>query len=181
MAEHSFHLIPFPDAHIPDIKIAGRISRRHNTITVHYELAGGIDTILFPETSNDPGRKDDLWKATCFEFFLALPGQPQYWEFNISPSGDWNVYHMDAYRRIGLREEAAISQLPFSFLQKPDCVIVETILDLSPIVQERQPVHAGITCVIQEKNGHETYWALTHPGSTPDFHRRESFMLSLAG
>ena len=69
-----------------------------NQLFIRYEVCGELDQILFPALAESPSRKDELWKATCFEFFIAIMDQPRYWEFNISPSGDWNVYVMDAYR-----------------------------------------------------------------------------------
>ncbi len=37
----------------------------------------------------------------------------KYWEFNLSPAGDWNVYRFTDYRQ-GMEEETAISSLPFN-------------------------------------------------------------------
>jgi len=181
MTEHSFSLIPFPDSNSPDIKITGKVSRQNNTLAVYYLLSGNVGDIVFPETSRQPGRKNELWTTTCFEFFLAIPEQPQYWEFNISPSGDWNIYHMAAYRRVSFREETLIQRLPFSVLKEAACVSVEITVDLSPIVRSQESIQVGITSIIQKNNGHESYWALAHPNSHADFHLRESFTLELAG
>lgn len=179
MTEHSFSLIPFPDTNIPDLKIIGTISRRTNFLTIHCSLLGQTEEILFPEQSGQPAREDELWKATCFEFFLARPDQPQYWEFNMSPSGDWNVYQMDAYRRIGFREESLIERLSFTVQREPGCVSVDTAMDLNPIIPAEHPIQAGITSIIRTIDGRESYWALTHPNSQADFHLRESFIIAL--
>ncbi len=179
MTEHSFTLVPFPDSNIPEIKIAGRISRKTNFLTVHYELTGNTEDILLPSAALHPIRKDELWKATCFEFFLVFPNEPQYWEINMSPSGDWNAYHMDAYRRVGFREEMAIQWLQFIYQREADCISVEAALDLNAMIREDNSIQAGVTSVIQTKYGHETYWALTHPNSQADFHLRESFIIPL--
>jgi hypothetical protein len=181
MTEHSFSLIPFPDANSPDIKIAGKISRQNNTLAVYYSLSGNVGNILFPEISQQPKRKDELWTATCFEFFLAIPEQPQYWEFNMSPSGDWNIYHIDTYRRLGFREERRIQRLPFSVRKEAGCVSIEVSVDLSRIVRAQEPIQTGITSIIQTNDGLESYWALAHPNPQADFHLRESFTLELAG
>ena len=179
MRGHHFSLIPFPDTNIPKIEISGKIARENNILTVHHTITGQTDNILFPKRSAQPGRRDDLWKSTCFEFFLAIPDQPQYWEFNLSPSGDWNTYHMDAYRRVGLREEMLIQRLPFSIWKDLSSIFVNSSVDLSPIVSIDKPIQAGITCVIQTNDGHETYWALVHPNPQADFHSRGSFILAL--
>jgi len=171
----TFRLIPYPAIELPRLDITGEINRVENRLSVHYEVRGEVESILFPAPSA-PTRKDDLWKATCFEFFLAIPDLPKYWEFNMSPSGEWNVYHMDAYRRIGFREESAICQLPFKF-NKNNKVSLDVSVDLTPIIQSKQTIQIGITAIIQTKDGTETYWALSHPGPQADFHLRGSFVI----
>lgn len=179
MTQHHFSLIPFHGSNIPEIKITGKVARRKNILTVHYSLTGEMEAILFPETSAHPTRKDELWTATCFEFFLAIKGQPHYWEFNVSPSGDWNIYHMDAYRRVGFRQETLIERLQFEVLEEADYFSVDAVVDLNPIIKEEDPIEAGITSVIQSRDGNETYWALAHPKPQADFHLRESFVIEL--
>ena len=126
------------------------------------------------------GSKDELWKATCFEFFLAVKGQPGYWEFNMSSSGDWNVYRMDAYRRVSFREESAISQLLFESGKRSDGYSLDVSVSLDSIIERGAELQVAITAVIQTLDGDETYWALTHPAPYADFHLRESFILELA-
>jgi hypothetical protein len=181
MIEQLFTLIPFPASDIPAISLTGKLSLQRQFLTLHYSLAGNTEEILLLPISLSPGRKDELWKATCFEFFLAIQDQPGYWEFNMSPSGDWNVYRMDAYRRIGFREEAAISALPFAFKKESNRYSLDVAIDLTSIIRADENVQLAITAIVQTKAGNETYWALAHPASHADFHLRESFILGLAG
>jgi hypothetical protein len=174
-----FSLIPYPANDLPTIDITGEITREKNQLSIHYEVRGDIDQIILPPPSVSPARKDDLWKATCFEFFLAIPNHSQYWEFNMSPSGDWNVYIMDAYRRVGFREEKAIPQLPFEFRKENSKLFLNLSVDLSPIIALGIGLQIAITAIIQTKDGNETYWALAHTGQQADFHLRESFIVSL--
>lgn len=104
----------------------------------------------------------------------------------MSPSGAWNIYHMDAYRRIGFREEVAIQSLPFEFqlvdIKYPAdfyTYLLDVSLDLTPLLPAEQKIQVGITAIIQSKDGNETYWALAHPGPQADFHLRESFIISI--
>jgi hypothetical protein len=180
MTEHSFSLIPFPASNRPSISITGKISLQNNIVALHYSLEGKTEDILFPSISPHPARRDELWKSTCFEFFLAIKDQPEYWEFNLSPSGDWNVYHMAAYRRVNFKEEMLIQQLPFQLQSEVGVFQLKVLVDLNPILEPDQFFELGITAVVQTANGHETYWALAHPASVPDFHLRESFILELA-
>ena len=181
MTEYSYSLIPFQDKNIPEIKITGNITRRQNILTVRYLMSGKIEDILFPEVSSQPSRTDELWLATCFEFFLAIPDQSQYWEFNLSPSRDWNIYHMDDYRRVGFREEMSIDRLELDVHRDADCFSINGSVDIPPIIRPGVPIQAGIAAIIQTKARRESFWALSHPQPQADFHLRESFILALAG
>lgn len=181
MTGQPFSLIPFRDPTVPEITIKGKLFRQNNVLRIRYTLDGKIENILLPSLSLNPARKDELWKVTCFEFFLAVKGLPQYWEFNMSPSGDWNVYRMDAYRRIGFREETTIELSSFKVQKDTNGLVLDAAADLNPIIQPEQSLEIGITAIIQTRDRGETYWALVHPTPQADFHLRESFILALAG
>ena len=179
MTEHFFSLVPFPDLDIPDIAISGTIARDHHVLTVHYSLVGDVERISIPAAVPQPSRRSELWTSTCFEFFLAIPDRPEYWEFNLSPSGNWNVFQMDGYRRAGFREETRIDKLQIICLHSREQYTLDAAVDLHSIIAEGDPIRAGITSVIQTNQGGETYWALVHPGPEADFHLHESFLLPL--
>lgn len=179
MTEQLFSLIPFAMADLPTVTITGQVSLLDNQLIVYYSLTGDIRSVSLPAESANPGRKDELWKHTCLEFFLAIKDQPQYWEFNFSPSGDWNVYRMEAYRRIDFREEASIQHVRPKISRGADDLSLEVVVDLSSIVQDGEPIEMSVAAVIQTKDGNETYWALTHPTPQADFHDRRGFILAL--
>lgn len=174
-----FSLIPYSADNLPQVQITGEIERMENRLSVHYAVTGKINSILILTSSTFPSRRHDLWKATCFEFFLAVKDQPVYWEFNLSPSGDWNAYAMDAYRRIGFREETRIEAIQFKVENEAGGFGLRAEVDLNPLFGEEQILEAGITAVIQTRDRNESYWALVHPGSQADFHLRESFTVFL--
>jgi hypothetical protein len=180
MNKQLFSLIPFPAPKIPDISISGEISLQDHTMSLNYVVSRKIEEVLLPAVSLSRSRKDDLWKMTCFEFFLAVKDQPQYWEFNMSPSGDWNVYYMDAYRRVGFREETSIQRLSFEMRTGTAGISLDTLVDLNLFLPPDQTLEFGISAIIQTRNGQESYWALAHPGREADFHLRDSFTLGLA-
>ena len=171
-------LIPYPAPRLPAIEITGTVSRQNNILSIRYKVHGDAVNILLP-TPSSPTRQHDLWKASCFEFFIAIQDQPQYWEFNISPSGDWNVYAMDEYRQVNMREESAFTQLPFEFRKTDSELSLDISVDLNSIISTDQSLQIGITTIIQTADGNETYWALAHPGKQADFHLRESFAIVL--
>jgi hypothetical protein len=180
MTEQTFRLVPFPAPELPSISLTGKLILENRVLTLHYSLAGNTECVLLPSISVTPSRRDELWKGTCFEFFLAIKGQPGYWEFNMSPSGDWNVYRMDAYRRVGIREETEISQLLFEFKKAVEGYPLDISVDLTPLTESEEKLQIAITAIVQTRDGKETYWALIHPAPLADFHLRESFILDLA-
>lgn len=173
----SFSLIPFPAGDIPEVTINGMVDRQNNNLTVRYLLAGNLSAIFLPSPITNPARKDELWQTTCFEFFIAGKNSPRYWEINLSPSGDWNVYVMDVYRQVNMRKESRIEQLKFQVQKDEEGFSLETELDMSPIIPEALPIEMGITTVIQSNSGRVSYWALTHSRPEADFHWRHSFVL----
>jgi hypothetical protein len=181
MNEQSFSLIPFPGPNHPDIVITGKVSFQNHLLALQYSLTGKVEDVFLPPASPIPRRTDELWKSTCFEFFLAIKDRPAYWEFNLSPSGDWNIFHMDAYRRVGFREERSIQYLQIEAHKETKIFTLNATIDLKSIFQTSELLEIGITAIIQTKDGNQSYWALTHPGHYPDFHLRESFILGLEG
>ena len=95
----------------------------------------------------------------------------------MSPSGNWNVYVMDAYRQVGMRQETRIQRIPFDVRKEADGLSLEMAINLGPIIASKKPIEVGIASVMQTKNGKETYWAMSHPRPEADFHARESFVL----
>ena len=177
MTRQLFSLIPFSIQDTPDITINGQIARRSNTFYVGYVLAVNLESLTLPAWSAVTARKDELWRTTCFEFFIAIKDMPQYWEFNMSPSGDWNVYLMDAYRQVGMREETRIERFPFEVQKEANSLSLEITINLDPIIAKEKPIEVGVASVIETVNGKETYWALVHPRPEADFHAREGFVL----
>lgn len=178
MKSTAFSLQPFSqEIHLRDIMVTGAISRTAGIIAVSYILQGPLSNIMIP-SSAVPARHNRLWEKTCFEFFLAPAGSEQYWEFNLSPAGHWNVYHFESCRE-GMKEEPAISSLPFRIHNQSDRFTLTLELDVTHIIKTDQLLKAGISAVIQFNDGNMTFWSLVHPGSQPDFHNRGSFIIEI--
>ena len=175
----TFYLQTFPSTDLlPNLQITGDIARNRNQLHLDYTLSGDIKEVVIAAPSNTPVRKNELWQETCFEFFLGIKNSEQYWEFNLSPAGHWNVYRFDGYRR-GMQEETAFSSLPFSVEDKGNYFAIALDVDLNKIVSANQDLDVAITTVIKHRDGEVSYWALTHRGTEADFHLRESFVIEL--
>jgi hypothetical protein len=174
-----FVLSPFePLDRSLSLELTGSIDRQNNILSLNYLLSGELSKILIPPTAILPTRQDTLWLNTCFEFFLAIPQKSQYWEFNLSPAGHWNVYAFSDYRQ-GMNWETSISQLPYQVDIRDNCCQINLVCNLNNIIEENLALEVGITAVIKTMNNISTYWALTHPAAQADFHQRESFAIDL--
>jgi hypothetical protein len=174
-----FKLISFrTQALLPDIELSGRIDRQKELLSIAYQLQGDLDAISIDPLNNLPSRKFELWATTCFEFFVGIPGNSEYWEFNLAPTGDWNVFHLDNYRQ-GLQNELAFTSLPFAIARQINSLLLTLTFDLSKIVPIQQEIEVSVTTVIESNQHQISYWALTHTGTEADFHRRDSFILKV--
>ncbi|MBL1200266.1 MAG: DOMON-like domain-containing protein [Nostoc sp. GBBB01] len=179
MNNQTFSLQPFPFSEsVANLEITGDISRNINQFSITYNLIGDLNQIAIAAPSNTPSRQHQLWENTCFEFFLSIKNSQQYWEFNLSPAGHWNVYRFDGYRQ-GMREEAALTTLAFNVTNQPNKLVLTLNIDLDKIISPEKIIEVAITTVIQYKDGGFSYWALTHRGAEADFHLRDSFILEL--
>ncbi len=175
----AFTLKPFgEDLVTASLKITGDLARRGSSLSWHYELRGNLKAVALPLPAARPARRHGLWEDTCFEFFLAEEKAEGYWEVNLSPAGHWNVYRFDAYRQ-GMQEEPAIAALPFTVQREADVFRLEVTMDLGGLIPADKALEAGLAAVIKGQDGSMSYWALTHPGPHPDFHRREAFIIRL--
>jgi hypothetical protein len=179
MKSRSFSLKPFPSTGLlPHVEITGDIKRSSNKLSISYKLSGPLAELVVSAPGDVRLRKNRLWEETCFEFFLAPVTSGHYWEFNLSPSGHWNVYHFASFRQ-GMMEETVYTALPFSVVLYSDCLQLSLEVELDKIVQADQSLKIGISAVTKTLNGRITFWALTHPGTQPDFHRRDAFIVDL--
>lgn len=140
-------------------------------VHLEFHLNGPINQLLCP-SPEEPLRQDELWKSTCLEAFLGQK-QGAYLEINCSPSGHWNAYEFDSYRK-GMRRAEHIT-VRLTRLEKDDDearffiqVISEKELELSQV---------GLTMVFESTTHEKSYWALRHPAAQADFHNSEAWTL----
>jgi len=143
-------------------------------VLLDFRITG--ESVLIPEW-RIPSRTDGLWKSTCFEAFLRVPGLDSYYEFNFSPSGRWAAYAFDGYRK-GRRDlELAVEPHVEVDPERPLDFSVDLDLSDTPNV----PMLASLTAVVEEQDGTMSYWALAHaPGDKPDFHHADCFVVEFS-
>lgn len=118
-------------------------------------------------------RAHELWKDTCFECFWGESGKEEYYECNLSVEGKWNVYRFDSYRNPAPPKEALdyrVTKITTSQGRLEAEIVCDTTLPES--------FNCSLTAILNTKDG-ELFYALTHAGNQPDFHIRESFVLTV--
>ncbi len=183
MSTHSFQLQPFPRSAAPDISITGVVTRDRQQLNIVYMLSGAIDSIQLPPPNPNPSREWALWETTCFECFFGVPNALNYWELNFAPNGNWNAFALTNYRE-GIANEPGIESITITTDRTPDRFTLSATMPLSAIVPARKPLEMSVTTVIQTqdqatRSATTSDWAIAHCGSEADFHRRDSFVLTL--
>jgi len=143
-------------------------------LLVEYSVEDPEECVVWPESSTSSGQRDGLWQHTCMELFVGLDRAENYCEINASPSGEWAFYYFDAYRE--RKEHRGAPVVPLSIRVSGD----ERRRTVSFAIEIRR-VHDLIghppwrwqpTAVLETATG-LSYWASSHPGGRPDFHRLE--------
>jgi hypothetical protein len=181
----SFSLVPHQPCST-SLLITGNLALGGGVMELEMQLQGDLDAIRIAPTADPAERRDLLWQTTCLEVFLARQEAEPYWEFNLSPSGHWNVYRLEGYRQ-GLTPEPAYAQLPFSLqrhhqlpgMNQPilNQLNLKLRCPLPPALAAPSPaqLEAAITAVVQLGDDSFSYWALHHPAAAADFHHRGGF------
>ena len=145
-------------------------------LALRYEVLGDMNTLLIPAPL-PPGAADGLWQHTCCEAFVAGADGEAYREFNFSPSGQWAVYGFSACRERDAGYHPSVAPT-VAFQRLPDGFRLDALLarELLPAASR---FHVGLTAVIEAAAGGNSYWALAHCAARPDFHLRQSFVLTL--
>jgi hypothetical protein len=144
------------------------------TTNIWFGVGAPAGRFVIPQAT-DPGRRDELWRTTCFETFLQRSGEDAYREWNFAPTGNWAAYDFSAYR-----ESMAEADVRPQYVRMEDNF---TWFGLgATIAVEADPEwRLGVSVVLEEQDGTKSYWALAHPdGGKPDFHAADCFVAKLA-
>jgi hypothetical protein len=158
--------------------VSGTVERAAGLLSFRATLSAPPSALSVAEPAATAVRRHDLWKDTCAELFLREEGRRGYVEVNLSPAGHWNVYRFDA-PRTAMREEAALAALPFEVRRRGGAVAFSLDLPLLPLFPPDARLKAAVCAVVRTSGGAVSHWALAHASARPDFHRPDTFLLSL--
>lgn len=165
------------------IKLHVEIELTKGILTINYIIKDPNRKILnlYPVVSNLSAfdrsyRKDELWKKTCFEFFVKKQNDENYYEFNANAQGNWNYYKFHSYRspiqvedKITQIELKALSELPIKLRFK---------MNLNPLFKKGDRLLFSFCSVVLIAD-QITYWSNRHSVEKPDFHDANNFTINL--
>lgn len=173
-------LVPFEPRQRPILLVSAEfVWHEEGLLELSYGLRSrgdsNLNDVQLPEKAISPKRCNELWTNTCFEAFMAKPSQNRYWELNVSPSGHWNLYSHEEYRR-GLKQELDVEPPTISMQGCSRGFRCDIDLNLSPWLPGEGCPELSLAAVIRHADSSLSYWAIRHSGQIPDFHDRRSFV-----
>ncbi len=180
----SFDLVPHPATipAAPSFKLWVNVDRsaafgRSATLNLFFCVGAPAVRFVLPQ-STIAARRDDLWRTTCFEAFLRENGREAYSEWNFAPSLDWAAYTFTTPRTD--MTEAEVGADPYIRVEDN---LTWWALGATIAIPADASFTLGLSAVIEEKDGHKSYWALAHPANgvdaQPDFHDPSCFIARL--
>lgn len=168
-------LHPFePRPELATIQLSGEAIWCQGVLRLRFVLHSPAQGLKLPPASGTPARRNGLWQNTCFEAFIARAGDEAYWELNLAPNGDWNVYALSGYRE-NLQECNGIRSLPYQLHRSNRRLELACELDLNRWFTSDQELELSLTAVLEHPEHGCSYWAWQHKGDQADFHLRPSF------
>jgi hypothetical protein len=189
----TFEIIPFQDNNLIE-SIRGEFEIRERQIVINFQLDGKISEVYWPEKDESSGRQFGLWEHTCLEFFIGPENSSHYWEFNLSPSGNWNCFSFSDLRT-DMQESEALVLSSVAGEVEENTATCTALIHCDDLVREMvlSGIRIGISAVIEHTSGF-FYYALAHCSNgqssngqssngqkarKPDFHARENHLLLL--
>jgi hypothetical protein len=146
-------------------------------LSLRYVVKGDIAQILLAEPA-PPERSHQLWRHSCFEIFIRMPGEAGYHEYNFAPSSHWAAYGFDD-RRLGMHN-LEIGHPPVIEAQRTASEFILTASLASLDLLRDASWQIGLSVIIEESSGGLSFWALAHPKGAADFHHEDCFALTLS-
>lgn len=149
------------------------------SLRLRYLLEGELEQLAIP-VRRSPQRAAELWRHTCFEAFIAGSSSPEYCEFNFSPSTQWAAYGFTRYRE-GMAPLECGDSMQVEVQHSSDRLELQASITCTALraLPASGAIRIALAAIVEENEGRFSYWALTHPSGSPDFHHHDSFVLHL--
>ncbi len=167
--------ILLPHTLIDDITVSSILNTIGKKLTLTFTVKGALENYIFPK--EEPiKRKNELWKATCFELFLANANKDEYYELNLSPSLAWNFYCLEHYRA-EVKEVVSLVEPTITVSRGQGRYEISFGLEGLDL---KQFDSCNLTAILLTQEGERTFWSLEVMEDSPDFHNRAYFVKTKA-
>jgi hypothetical protein len=148
-------------------EVSAEVFFSDGALRFHYQIRGrGAD---WPDLKEERlrERRDEIWKNDCMEVFWSENGT-SYWEMNLAPNGDWQIYFFEDYRKKGC-PEMSLRLTDLKSRKEKDVFHMEGKIG-GPRGSFLQVQLFQPTVILREKEGF-LFWAPKHEEQRPDFHK----------
>jgi hypothetical protein len=153
------------------------VQRRSATqLQLVYRVSGDMTQLRVP-VALTVERRDELWRHTCAEAFIAVPEHAAYAEFNLAPSCCWAAYEFSNYRQD--MRPATVPTPVISVSQSARLLEIAALVSLPEQFTDTARLQMSLTMVIEDQAGRYSNWAAHDTTAKPDFHHRDSFVISI--
>ena len=155
-----------------NITVKTIIQLQDNLLKLNYQIVGDLSNYHFPQNSKQQ-RADELWLDSCFELFISHPHKNEYWEINISPSTEWNIYHFTSYK-----EDMRVSNIISTPTIKSYRYEHEYKLSFETIIQKEnfdKLLLINLCVILLDKKGVRNFYSMDRREGSPNFHDRACF------
>lgn len=159
-----------------DFTVSSDVSLNGSKLSFQFKIEDLKSKLKLPDMKDSAKRVIGLWDNACFEAFWSYEGSPSYFEMNLSPNGNWNVFEFVNYRSPGfpnLKESRAWRLTSYKRSENSFAADFETEVAF----ESGRSLDFSLNAILVTKSGEKSFWALEHFGEKPDFHKRESFLL----
>lgn len=178
MNSQEFLLQPFEtEAHTQKFQLKGLLQKTGRELFIKSDIIGPLEQIILPKPSGEASQTLNLWENTCFEVFIGASKTNRYWEWNLSPNLNWNLFQFKDYRNNENESLEGWSHRAERLLSKNHFQL-KLELELPPPLTDL-PLEVGIAYVLHHKQEGLSHWAIQHLSRRADFHNRGSFLLKI--
>ena len=160
------------------IKVNAHLVRREGGLDLSFNVAGpGLKVTALADL-----KRGELWKHTCFEIFARLPGRADYWEWNFSPAGRWDLFAFSDYRTRLMEfraDDGGVKSLAWDGSRLAARIESPPSPSLDWALRTGERIEWNVTSVLELTDGKVLYRAVKHPAEKPDFHDARGFVTSL--
>lgn len=179
-----FQLKPFTEN---STQVSGVLSRYGSELNLNLQLSFAKNLVL-PTTEENGKRRVGLWQETCVEIFLKNQQSTEYLEYNLSPSGDWNLFFFKDYR---VAYQGELFELPMNevpgithSLSNEGLWRFDALVPLPKTIPWTKVIgqlEVGLAMVVKKQEGISelNYFSLTNHEAHLDFHDEKTFLIRL--